>query len=249
MPIQIACPQCDWEYNLADSLQGKRVRCKNCDATFVVEDKGAGKKREPDQEKIVNADENRRPRARQGYPENAKRRDRYDDEDERPARRREDWDEEDREPRFRKKRKEEPSNTGLIIGLIAGGAGLLAVGAVVAIIFLLRSNDAPDPSQANVNNENRIPKQDFPGQPANANWNNLKIGMTEQQVVNLFGPPAQSMDLEGIHVIHANVTEAEVKGPNGKTRPVKKLVYFKGFGEVGFMNITLVDGKVYKITK
>ena len=53
-------------------------------------------------------------------------------------------------------------------------------------------------------------------------------------------------NLEGIHVIHANVTVEEVTGPNGKTKPVKKLVYFKGDGQVGFVDITLVDGKVYK---
>jgi hypothetical protein len=77
----------------------------------------------------------------------------------------------------------------------------------------------------------------------------LRIGMTEQEVVAEFGPPAMSNSYEGIHVIHANVTEAEVRGPNGKTRPVKKLTYFKPLGQMGFIEITLVDGKVYKFNK
>jgi zinc-ribbon domain/SmpA / OmlA family len=36
MPIQIACPKCSKSYNLADTMQGKNVKCKNCANVFLV---------------------------------------------------------------------------------------------------------------------------------------------------------------------------------------------------------------------
>src|SRR4051794_36510885 len=36
MSIEVSCPACGAAYNLNDKLEGKRVRCKNCDDTFVV---------------------------------------------------------------------------------------------------------------------------------------------------------------------------------------------------------------------
>jgi hypothetical protein len=63
------------------------------------------------------------------------------------------------------------------------------------------------------------------------------------------GEPAQDNTFEGIHVIHANVTQQELTGPDGKQKPARKLVYFKGLGQMGFVEITLVDGKVYKFKK
>jgi predicted Zn finger-like uncharacterized protein len=36
MVIPIACPHCNQSYNLADSQEGKTVRCKVCSDTFVV---------------------------------------------------------------------------------------------------------------------------------------------------------------------------------------------------------------------
>jgi HEAT repeat protein len=36
MPIQTTCPACERGYTLPDSQRGKRVRCKNCQGTFVV---------------------------------------------------------------------------------------------------------------------------------------------------------------------------------------------------------------------
>ena len=82
-----------------------------------------------------------------------------------------------------------------------------------------------------------------------ANWDQLQIGMTEQQVIDLFGQPAQNHTFEDVHVIHANVTQDEVRGPDGKTKPVKKFTYFRDIGEVDSADVTLVDGKVFKIKK
>lgn len=84
------------------------------------------------------------------------------------------------------------------------------------------------------------------GQPRKPDWNKLRVGMSEVEVIAEFGQPTQTMDdLRGIHVIHADVTEAEAAG-----RPVKKLTYFKPF-EMGngFIDITIIDGKVYKFKK
>jgi HEAT repeat protein len=36
MPIQTTCPACERGYTLPDTQRGKRVRCKNCQETFVV---------------------------------------------------------------------------------------------------------------------------------------------------------------------------------------------------------------------
>jgi predicted Zn finger-like uncharacterized protein len=36
VPIQTACPHCDREYTLADDKEGKTVKCKACEETFVV---------------------------------------------------------------------------------------------------------------------------------------------------------------------------------------------------------------------
>jgi hypothetical protein len=36
MPIQAVCPNCQKGYNLADTMQGKNVKCKNCDKIFLV---------------------------------------------------------------------------------------------------------------------------------------------------------------------------------------------------------------------
>ena len=37
MSFQTTCPGCETEYNLADKLLGKTLRCKNCQKTFQAE--------------------------------------------------------------------------------------------------------------------------------------------------------------------------------------------------------------------
>jgi hypothetical protein len=41
MPIQTTCPACEKGYTLPDTQRGKRVRCKNCQGTFVVGESAA----------------------------------------------------------------------------------------------------------------------------------------------------------------------------------------------------------------
>jgi hypothetical protein len=246
MSIKVACPRCAREYHLADAMRGKTVRCRECDDTFAVPDEAE----ESSAGGLLTADDaHDRPR-RRAPVEPVRRRER--DEEERPRRR-----EQDEERRSRPKRPAQGGD-GLVIGLLIGGAVLLVLlvfGGIALAFFLAGSgNPAPvgvppvasnfpvPPNPGNVGGLRGMP-------PAGADWNKLRIGMTEQEVVAMFGPPAHSWDYEGIHVIHANVTPDEVRGPDGKTRPVRKLHYFKGMGQMGFVDVTLVDGKVFKVKK
>src|SRR5439155_16106415 len=36
MPIRVGCSQCETEHNLADTLAGKKIRCKKCQAVVPV---------------------------------------------------------------------------------------------------------------------------------------------------------------------------------------------------------------------
>jgi len=37
MAIEMDCPHCGKQYSLAETQVGKKVRCRGCDDTFVVE--------------------------------------------------------------------------------------------------------------------------------------------------------------------------------------------------------------------
>lgn len=227
MAIDISCPTCEKSYNLADSQRGKTVRCKHCDDTFTVPREERGRP-----VSVPRRDDP--PRRRDDFrgrdedaPPGPRRRD--DDEDRRPRRR---SDDEERRPRRSEKG---GGGNGLLVGFVVGGLLLLLMcsgGGVLFAMLLFPSRS----NQAGI----------VPGRP---DWNRVQIGWTEQQVVDVYGQPTQRLDFKDIHVIHAHVKVDEVKGPDGKTRPVRKLTYFKGFGQVGFVDITLVDGRVYKIKK
>jgi predicted Zn finger-like uncharacterized protein len=47
MPIKTSCPHCSRSYALADTQQGKTVRCKGCNQTFVVRDGAAPRSAAP----------------------------------------------------------------------------------------------------------------------------------------------------------------------------------------------------------
>ena len=78
-------------------------------------------------------------------PPRSRSRERYDDDDDRPRRRRRDDEEDDDRPRRRHRDDEDDddrprrtkSKKGLIIGLIAGGAGLIVVVVVVILVLVL----------------------------------------------------------------------------------------------------------------
>src|SRR5437762_8699820 len=47
MPIDVRCPSCNLPYQLADSLRGKKARCKRCQQVFVIESRPAAAEEEP----------------------------------------------------------------------------------------------------------------------------------------------------------------------------------------------------------
>jgi len=172
MAIQMTCPSCGREYNLADTMEGKKVRCKDCEETFTVGDSGrAG---------VVSADTRRQrasaPRDRDDEEDDrprGRRRDRDEDEETRPARRRERRDEEDDRPRPRR-RKQSGSGGGLVLALSLGG-GLLVVGVVVVLLFTFLGGKFTPEKFAQV-----------------------KAGMSEKEVTDLLGRPSESFDPDAL---------------------------------------------------
>jgi predicted Zn finger-like uncharacterized protein len=134
MPIPTTCPHCQTAYSLADQLRGKKVRCKVCSQVLLV---GGGPPPIPVSqvpqvqpvEEEANPSEAIRVMARpaQRRPERepvatVRVKSRVREED--------DWD----EPRPRRRRR---GNQGLVIGLVAGGLGVIvvAVGIFLAVYF------------------------------------------------------------------------------------------------------------------
>ncbi len=159
MPIQTTCPACEKGYTLPDTQRGKRVRCKNCQGTFVVGESAAANGtatadddvpvlREVSEEEArrIKA-ENRTARAAGKLPPlavatNGPRRPARDEDDERPA----------RGPAPQKK-----SNTTML--LIGGGALLLLLlvcgggGTGLAVWYFSSSDD--DSGQQASNDDNK----------------------------------------------------------------------------------------------
>jgi predicted Zn finger-like uncharacterized protein len=136
MPIPATCPHCRKSYTLADQLAGKQVRCKSCAGVFVVPGsepaQGLGRQGTENIDEGVVLRVRRRPEAAHVV------RAPNIDMDE-PVRVRRPGD--DDEPRPRRRRS---SNQGLVIGLVAGGVGLILVtaGIVVAVVVANRDKDS-----------------------------------------------------------------------------------------------------------
>ena len=121
MPISMRCPGCQTRFELADDLDGKRIKCKSCGDIFRVAAPAPARK----------DDEDDRPRSRQrdeddGRPPSSSRRP-YPDDDRPRSRQR---DEDDDRPR---KKRIHPL-------LIAGPLALFGlIGVAVLVIFLVQS--------------------------------------------------------------------------------------------------------------
>lgn len=152
MPIKTTCPNCRTVYTLADHLDGKTVRCKECAAAIVVR---AGKKRaEEDVDEIDTGTRKgiqTRPQAGSSAARGNQKRARDDDE-ERPRRR-------NREEDSDSLRTVRRSNRGLVIGLVAIGAGLVLLlgGGILAVVLLI--------SNRSVNSSTDLPVE--AGEPPN----------------------------------------------------------------------------------
>lgn len=137
MPISTTCPHCRRVYSLADHLQGKKIRCKDCGEVIAVG--GSTKTRGADAMGEEESGRQTRIQSEARRPNRAARRrdDEDDDDDERPRRREYD----DDSPRRKRK-----SNRGLIIGLIAGGVVLLLLllgGGIFAVVRIRDKIAAP----------------------------------------------------------------------------------------------------------
>jgi len=188
MPLQISCPHCDASFNVADTMSGKKVRCKSCQEIFVVKESRAPEVEEVEEEpqerrpKKVDQRLQTKPKPASSSSSGTRRRDDDDDEDEAPRRR----------PKKAAKKKQ-GAPVGLIIGAVAGGVFLLA-GVVGLVVYLAVGKSAPatqvaagpnggqqalaamqpNPAQAMMpgaqNNAGQAanPAQNNAGQPANA---------------------------------------------------------------------------------
>jgi predicted Zn finger-like uncharacterized protein len=162
MAIRVRCPSCETVYSLADHLAGKTVRCKKCESAIVVRAaKGRAEKEGDERESRPDSSEREKIQTRASAPKRPLGR--TEEEPSRPRRR--DGDEDELDIR----RPQRGSNRGLVIGLIAGCAGLLlllAGGLVVLIVVLVNrseaSRQAESVAMANAG-ANNAPAQPPPG--------------------------------------------------------------------------------------
>ncbi|HTU18632.1 MAG TPA: zinc-ribbon domain-containing protein [Gemmataceae bacterium] len=118
MPLSTTCPSCHATYTLADTMRGKKVRCKSCSEAFVVRGKAGSLDKDDGAGRI------------QVSPHPAKRAARYEE------------DEDTRRPQPRRRPREKSGNNILVPLLIVGGliAVFLVLGAAgVAVWAFTRS--------------------------------------------------------------------------------------------------------------
>jgi predicted Zn finger-like uncharacterized protein len=153
MAIATNCPSCDAKFNLSDELEGKTVKCKRCQSSFVVPSANAiAAKPSAKSSSRPGADDDDDDKDRSSPPPLKKSRrerddddddrDRDDDDDDRPRRRRKRESDSDDRP-VKKKKKKKGGVSMLAIGLIGGGVLLLMCAgcAVGGIAFAMKSND------------------------------------------------------------------------------------------------------------
>jgi predicted Zn finger-like uncharacterized protein len=169
MPIRVVCPHCESAFKVADELEGKKVRCRECQKPVpVVAPKSNRADEEEEREERVQAKPSkvapapaRRGRDDDEYerPSRSVRR-RDDDDDERPSRsvRRRDDEEDDEDDRpAPRKGKKQSTSTGVIIAAIGGGVVLLA--GLIAVVVYLATRD----SDKTAENTPVAPPAGFPG--------------------------------------------------------------------------------------
>jgi predicted Zn finger-like uncharacterized protein len=155
MAIATNCPSCDAKFNLSDELEGKTVKCKRCQSSFVVPSANAiAAKPSAKSKSRPGADDDDDDNGRSSPPPVKKsRRSRDDDDDDRdrdddddddrPRRRRKRDSDSDDRPIKKKKKKKQGGVSMLAIGLIGGGVLLLTCAgcAVGGIAFAMKGGD------------------------------------------------------------------------------------------------------------
>ncbi|HBI45066.1 MAG TPA: hypothetical protein DDY78_19740, partial [Planctomycetales bacterium] len=132
MAIPVTCPDCGASYQVADQLDGKKVRCRECDAVLLVDSEAPPPRRAAARPAKPRRTEESR--VRSGRPERPQRprRDRDDDDDDAP-------------------RRIKKQQGGVPLALILGGVGaafllLLGCGGLVVFVALRTSaSSAPAP--------------------------------------------------------------------------------------------------------
>jgi hypothetical protein len=126
MAIKTSCPHCEKEYNLADTLSGKMIRCKSCNETFRVG--GSAPNGERRSSVATAPPRKRRPeRSPDEVEEVVAADDDYDD-----------YDDPDRPARRRGARSKAKGGIPLWVWLAGGGGvALLLIVGVVVLIFVM----------------------------------------------------------------------------------------------------------------
>jgi predicted Zn finger-like uncharacterized protein len=219
MAIDTTCPFCATAYHLADHLEGKSVRCKKCNSVFTVGGTARAavttEARPARQERFADVE---------SYDEDDRRHDDRDFED-RPGRR---------------SRRPQGGIPGWALALLIVLFVLLIAGiAAVAVWALLGNAGSQGPAPF-------APNQDavFPAQQRETDFNKIRIGMTEDEILRMYGEPMRKEDLDKIWFWHNGLTEDELKRPDGSLKPVR-LYRYAVFGK-GFETVIFVEGRVYK---
>jgi predicted Zn finger-like uncharacterized protein len=151
------CPSCRALYRLAESNEGKTVKCQKCGERFLSTpvagaDQGTAgisssaprpvvppSARRDDDEHAEERPRRRRSRADEDDDRPRRRRGDDEDDDDRPRRQRDDDEDDDDRPRRRRKRKPSGSNAGLIIGIVVGVMILMCGGGVMAVVWSIKT--------------------------------------------------------------------------------------------------------------
>lgn len=126
MSVKTSCPNCGRAYNLADNLEGKKIRCKECDEVFLVE-----REEEPLEVEEVEAEPlaDREVPRRGPAPEDEADEEEYeDDEDEHEDEEEYEDDEEAYEDEGERRAKSSTRQVLLIVGGVLGGLLLVCCG-------------------------------------------------------------------------------------------------------------------------
>jgi predicted Zn finger-like uncharacterized protein len=172
MAITTTCPGCSTKYQLADTMRGKKVRCKSCSETFTVRDRPIAPDRDENEEAI------------QSSPRPAKRVARYEDDEDtgRPLPRR----------RPRKKDSNATVLTLVIVGGVAAGVLVLGLGGF-AIWAMKRARQLqPPPVVVNSNLPPAFNPQNQAGAPPAPENNAPPADQNPPPVAPPFNPPAQN---------------------------------------------------------
>jgi hypothetical protein len=183
MPIQIACPNCGKDYNLADAMNGKNVKCKNCASIFLVgavaktpapttKPKGTGTAKAPVARTVAVKTSPRRPVNDEVMDVVAANEDDDPDEDDRPLR---------KSPK-KSAVAEQPAkkSSAMLWILLAGGGGafgfLLLIGCSGGLWWMLSGGAKKIDQEA---------------------YDKIRQGMTEAEVNAILGSPTSSASVFG----------------------------------------------------